>query len=124
MVFVEYNYSTYGAVPVQIKAKRDSVEASVDDLFELQPIEVKSLDVLSDGPNPVTEMVVSNNIGGVKAFNWMYDTEQENITSTEINITDTCFVFIQGNQSSGVYVTTASISSTINNDTQSRVIVI
>jgi len=125
MVMVEHNYTTYGETPVEVRAVRDTVVASVDDQFELNPVEIESMDILNEGILSVTELVVDNNIGGLQTFNWQYDTDEENLSSDGIEINDTCFVFIEANySSSGVYVTSATINSTLNNDTQSGVIVI
>jgi len=124
MVMIEHNYSGSGVKPVEVKAKRSSVQALFSDIFELRPIEIESFQTLSDGLNSVSELVVSNNINRMQQFSWLFGSGTENISSdSQINISsDDVFIFIASNYSdSGAYKTTAFINTTSAEDSQSGV---
>ena len=84
------------------------------------------METLSEGSyEAVTEIVVQNNLNKTQEFSWDFETGEENVTSTNIDIlNDNLFVFIQSNYSEeGVYRTTATINSSDYNDTKKGVVV-
>jgi leucyl-tRNA synthetase len=122
MVMVEKNYTEYGVQPVEVTAKRSVVEAKVAENIELRPLEIDTFQTLSDGTEAVLELNTVSNVGS-SVFTWTVDTDEENISSVSVNITDDVMAFIQVNYSSGVHSPLAVVNTTVYNDSQRGVVV-
>ena len=126
MVIVENNYTVQGKKQAIITARSSSYEDTITDYFLIQPLLIQSLITLSeDDSEAVSELIVENTINNTQQFSWRLDTQEENITSNLINVSDNIFVYIGSEYNDeGVYNIRLNINNTNYNDSEKRGVVI
>ena len=78
-----------------------------------------------DDSEAVSELIVENTINNTQQFSWRLDTQEENITSNLINVSDNIFVYIGSEYNDeGVYNIRLNINNTNYNDSEKRGVVI